>query len=97
MHPANNETIEILLPNIDQDTEVGLPARVILYNDEDHTFDEVIHQIAIATGCTTDEAMSLTNEVHSRGKAQVSDGPMNTCLRVSTVLEEIALHTQVEL
>ena len=97
MYSVDSETVEILLPNIDENIDVGLPARVILYNDEEHSFEEVIHQIEIATGCSSGEAMSLTEEVHSRGKAQVYDGPMNTCLRVSTVLEEISLNTQVEL
>ncbi len=75
--------------------DVGLAARVILYNDEDHTFDEVIAQIVIATGCSYEHAEGLTYEVHSRGLAMVFDGQMDACLKVSAVLEEIDLHTQV--
>lgn len=76
--------------------ETTLAARVILFNDEDHTFDEVIRQIVKATRCSATRAESLTLEVHFRGKAQVYEGSMNDCLRVSAVLEEIALHTQIE-
>ena len=76
--------------------EQTLAARVILFNDEEHTFDEVIRQIVKATRCSASEAELLTLEVHFRGKARVFEGSMNDCLRVSAVLEEIALHTQVE-
>jgi ATP-dependent Clp protease adapter protein ClpS len=39
----------------------------------------------------------LTWEVHNNGKAMVFEGPMDTCLKVSHTLEEIALNTQIEL
>ncbi len=82
-------------PEDDLAVEVSLAARVILYNDEEHTFDEVIGQIMAATGCSYDHAEVLTYEVHSRGMAIVFEGEMTECLRVSAILEEIALHTQV--
>jgi len=72
------------------------PAKVILYNDETHTFEEVIGQLIKALGCDTQKAEAMTWEVHAKGKAVVFDGTMNECLRVSAVLEEIALHTQIE-
>lgn len=83
---AESDTLEL----------VGLAARVILFNDEDHTFDEVIIQIIRATGCGAEEAELLTLEVHHRGKAMVYSGPLDVCLRVSSVLEEISLHTHIE-
>ena len=43
-----------------------------------------------------ERAEALTWEVHNSGKAMVYEGPMSECLRVSQVLEEIALHTQIE-
>ena len=72
------------------------PAKVILFNDEIHTFDDVIGQLIKALGCDTSKAEALAWQVHSSGKAVVFDGTMNKCLRVSAVLEEIALHTQIE-
>lgn len=77
------------------DNETGLPSRVILYNDDWHTFDEVIAQIIKAINCSFDEATQKTIEVHEKGKAIVFDGSMRDCLKVSSVLEEIALHTQI--
>jgi len=78
------------------DVLIDQPARVILYNDEDHSFDEVIGQIIKATGCDTTKAEALTWEVHNSGKAMVFEGVMDECLRVSHILEEIALNTQIE-
>ncbi len=79
-----------------EETEVSLPSKVILYNDEVHTFDEVIFQLVKATGCRANEAEQLAFEVDTRGLASVFEGDMTECLRVSSVLEEIALHTKIE-
>lgn len=80
----------------DQDVELQKPAKVILFNDEVHTFDEVINQIIKATGCNTERAEQLTWEVHNTGKALVFEGEMVKCIQVSAVLEEIDLMTQIE-
>jgi ATP-dependent Clp protease adapter protein ClpS len=77
-------------------TVTFLGSRVILFNDDIHTFDEVIVQLIKATGCSFDKAIELTNEVDKMGKASVFEGEMPDCLRVSSILEEIALHTQIE-
>lgn len=85
------ELAETLLEN-----DIGFEATVILFNDEEHTFDEVIEQLIKAINCSYDKAAQLTNEVHSSGKAAVFTGDLFNCLNVSSVLEEIALHTQIE-
>ncbi len=72
-----------------------LCTRVLLYNDNVHTFDEVIGQVRKALSCGRREAASAAWEVHARGKAFIFEGEMLDCLNVSSVLEEIALHTQV--
>ncbi len=72
------------------------PAKVILFNDEVHTFDEVINQILKATACDTATAERLTWEVHHYGKAVVYVGEITRCVQVSHVLEEIELMTQIE-
>ena len=83
-------------PLEDIDTEVKLPFRVILFNDDYHTFDEVIAQLIKAIKCNYEKAKSLTFEVHLKGKAQVFSGDLNKCLKVSSILQEIDLHTQIE-
>lgn len=85
----------IIQPEVDEKTEVTLPHKVILYNDEWHTFDEVIHQLIKAVHCSFEEARDFAFEVHVKGKAAVYSGELTKCLKVSSILEEIALHTQV--
>lgn len=70
--------------------------RVVLFNDEDHSFDEVIFQIIKAVNCSRSKAEKLTWEVHSRGKAIVYSGSIERCIYVSAVLEEIALKTEIQ-
>jgi ATP-dependent Clp protease adaptor protein ClpS len=84
--------------DVEQDvlTEVQPPAKVILFNDEVHTFEEVIFQIMKATACDLTRAEALTWEVHNLGKAMVFEGVMGKCMEVSSVLEEIELMTQIE-
>jgi ATP-dependent Clp protease adaptor protein ClpS len=72
------------------------PWHVILYNDEVHTFDEVILQLVKATGCTTPQAESYAWEVHTNGKAAVFEGSFEECFRVQGVLREIQLVTEIE-
>ncbi|MBI5463847.1 MAG: ATP-dependent Clp protease adaptor ClpS [Ignavibacteriales bacterium] len=83
---------------VDQHNDVAVqsPAKVILFNDEVHTFDEVIGQLIKATACSSSQAEAWAWEVHTTGKAAVYEGTMDDCLRVTSVLEEIALHTQIE-
>ncbi len=71
-------------------------AKVILFNDEIHSFDDVIIQLIKAIKCTTEKAELFAFEVHNRGKAVVYSGDMIECIKVSSVLEEIALSTQIE-
>jgi ATP-dependent Clp protease adapter protein ClpS len=79
----------------DEDTSDLKASRVVLYNDEWHSFDEVIVQLIKAISCTFEQARDFAFEVHVKGKAIVFSGTMKDCLRVSSVLEEIALNTQI--
>jgi ATP-dependent Clp protease adapter protein ClpS len=79
------------------EVEVANPTKVILYDDDWHTFDEVINQVIKATNCDYDKAQQITWQVHNAGKAVAYAGDMPECLRVSAVLEEIGLHTEIEM
>ena len=80
----------------DEDIGKGIESRVILFNDEWHTFEEVIAQIIKAIHCSFEVARDKTFEVHVKGKSIIFSGALDMCLKVSSVLEEIALHTQIE-
>jgi ATP-dependent Clp protease adaptor protein ClpS len=88
-------------PDIETDvtdgTSTDTPAKVILFNDDVHSFEDVINQLQKAINCSREKGEALAWEVHTRGKACVFVGSMNECLRVSGILEEIALHTHIEM
>ncbi|MBK7497781.1 MAG: ATP-dependent Clp protease adaptor ClpS [Ignavibacteriales bacterium] len=92
LKPDETRQIEI---NTEEITDVNLSSRVVLFNDDWHTFEEVIAQLIIATKCSFEKARGFAFEVHVKGKAIVFSGSMSECLRVSSVLEEIALYTQI--
>jgi ATP-dependent Clp protease adaptor protein ClpS len=95
--PVAASAVETLdMPELDDDVATMLTSRVILFNDEVHTFEDVIEQILKATNCTLSHAEKLTMEVHHKGKAMVYEGEFAECLRVSSILEEIELRTRIE-
>ena len=75
---------------------VDTPWRVIVYNDEIHTFEEVIVQVVKATGCTTQQAERHAWTIHTEGKDCVYQGEFFECFRVQGVLREIQLVTEIE-
>ncbi|MBS4036222.1 MAG: ATP-dependent Clp protease adaptor ClpS [Ignavibacterium sp.] len=92
LEPKEQQEIEIVE---DRKTDITQASRVVLYNDNWHTFDEVIEQLIKAVNCTYEQARSFAFEVHVKGKAIVFSGSLKSCLKVTSILEEIALHTQI--
>lgn len=80
----------------DIDTIADEPYKVVLFNDDYHTFEEVINQLIKAIRCSRAKAEAHTWEVHNKGKSIVFDGTMEECLRVSAILEEIHLKTEIQ-
>lgn len=72
------------------------PWRVVLYNDEVHTFEEVTSQLMKAIGCTSSRAEKLAWKAHSEGKATVYRGNFEECFEVQAVLQEIQLVTEIK-
>ncbi|HEX9951138.1 MAG TPA: ATP-dependent Clp protease adaptor ClpS [Rubricoccaceae bacterium] len=88
------------LPELDEevavDERVKTPWRVILYDDDVHTFDDVILQLMKAVGCSAEDGARHAWTVHTEGKDCVYTGDFFDCLRVQGVLREIALVTEIE-
>ena len=82
----------------EEDTGGGTddPWFVVLFNDEVHTFEEVIGQLVKATGCSRGEAEDLAWTVHNEGKATVYEGTFEECFDVQSVLKEIQLVTEIQ-
>lgn len=92
---APNDPVTVTDVGEDEETSVGTPWRVILYNDDVHTFDEVIGQLILAIRCSRAKAEGLAWEVHTKGKAAVFEGQFEECFRVQGILREIELITEL--
>lgn len=82
--------------NVETEPKAAKPARVIVYNDDWHTFDEVILQLIKATGCDEATAEAHAWTVHTQGRAMVFSGAREDCERVAGVLREIRLQVEVD-
>ncbi len=76
-------------------TKIDTPWKVLLFNDEEHSFDEVILQVQKATGCSLLKASKITLEAHQKGKAAVYSGKFAECLKVAGILREIQLVVEI--
>ncbi len=85
-----------VLEKTEEEESVDTPWRVILYDDDIHTFDEVINQLIKALGCTVHQAEKYTLQVHNEGKSTVFEGSFEECLKVNSVLQEIQLITEIK-
>jgi ATP-dependent Clp protease adapter protein ClpS len=72
------------------------PWNVILLNDDVHGFEEVMHQLIKATGCSVETAHEITWKAHTEGEAVCYSGPKERCEHVASVLEEIGLRVRIE-
>ncbi|MDR9414771.1 MAG: ATP-dependent Clp protease adaptor ClpS [Gracilimonas sp.] len=95
---SGSETEEITKTETEQEVEdsVNTPWRLILYDDDIHTFEEVISQLMKATGCSLSKAEDMTWKVHNEGKATVHEGEFEECLQIDGVLKEIQLVTEIK-
>ncbi len=72
------------------------PWKVVLYNDDIHSFDEVILQVQKATGCSQQEATRISMEAHFNGKAVAYTGEFVDCNKVAAILREIGLLVEIQ-
>ncbi len=95
MRPQTTEPAPRVSPVVEVDEAVDTPWTLILYDDDIHTFDEVIHQLLKALRCDLPTAEEITLTVHNEGSAIVYEGPFDECFRINTVLTEIQLVTEI--
>jgi hypothetical protein len=68
---------------------------VTVYNNEHNTYDEVIHILIVATGCSPEEAEIETWEIDHLGKSVVHHGQMDECEGVAAVIAQIGIDVRV--
>lgn len=81
---------------LDIGTGTGQPWHVILYNDDWHSFEEVVAQVQKATEYPLERAEQITYEAHTTGRAIAYSGPKDECQRVAGVLREIRLQVEID-
>lgn len=69
--------------------------RVVLFNCECHSFDEVERVLIQATHCTIARAREISHEVHTRGSAVVYKGARERCEAVADVIGRVGLVVKV--
>ena len=94
-HLTNVDVEELTETEEKVEEQVDHPLRLFLFDDDIHTFDEVIEQLIKATGCSYSHAQEITLKVHQEGKAIVHEGEFLECLKIESVLKEIQLITEI--
>ncbi|MDX6768047.1 MAG: ATP-dependent Clp protease adaptor ClpS [Elusimicrobiota bacterium] len=69
--------------------------RVVLFNCDCHSFDEVERLVMQATRCTLSRARELSHEVHTKGSAVVYKGVRERCEAVADVIGSTGLQVKV--
>jgi len=80
----------------EETTTTGAPCFVILYNDDFHALDQVIHQIQKAVGVSASAAFEITMEAHTQGRAVCYTGTTEQCEKVANILREIRLTVEID-
>src|SRR5687768_12645962 len=69
---------------------------VIVFNNEYNTYDEVIHILQKATGCSLEEAQMETWEIDHTGRSVVHHGDRAECERAAGIIATIGIKVAVE-
>jgi ATP-dependent Clp protease adapter protein ClpS len=89
------EVDTVIDESISDGTGNGLGTKVVLFNDNYHTFAQVINQLMKAIKCSEETAFYHANTIHTKGQSIIFKGEIQDCLRVSSILSEINLKTQI--
>ncbi|MBI4062010.1 MAG: ATP-dependent Clp protease adaptor ClpS [Elusimicrobia bacterium] len=82
---------------IEKPVDAGLDSgwRVILFNCDCHTFEQVEGALIKAVRCSLAQARAFSWEVHSKGSAVVYRGARERCEAVADVLGRVGLQVKV--
>ena len=77
------------------DPELEPGWRVILFNCECHTFEEVEAVLIKAARCSLSQARAFSWEIHSKGSAAVYHGELEHCEAVADAIGAVGLLVKV--
>lgn len=70
--------------------------RVILYNDNHNSMENVVLWLQKATGCSIEVAHHVMHEAHANGRAVCYEGEKEKCQKVAGYLRGCGLHVEVD-
>ena len=68
---------------------------VILFNCNCHTFDDVIEQLMVALGCSSEKASQLAHVADQFGSVKVYEGDKESCGKVVDIIGSVGLVVKV--
>ena len=98
-HFANSSSTDVQekeKTEVDTGKNSDKPWNLILYNDDVHSFDEVIFQLIKALQCSEERAVKLTLRAHKNGNTTVYKGEFEECFKKNIILKEIQLITEIK-
>ncbi len=91
---AHTETKELEEVEVLLDTDAG--SAIVLYNDDENSFDHVIHCLVKYCKHTTEQAEQCSILVHYKGKCMVKNGSEVELLPICTALTQKGLSAVIE-
>jgi ATP-dependent Clp protease adaptor protein ClpS len=93
MSPQWQEDIDVAL---DEDTDLGRPSQIVVYDDDFNTFDHVIRCFVRVLGHTAFQAEQLALLIHNTGRAAVKGGAHEILSPLKDALVERGLSAVIE-
>ncbi len=91
------ELEEVLVEDeVDDDTDSGDPAQLIVYNDDHNSFDWVIRCFVEVLGHAHSQSEQLALMIHTKGKASVKNGSKKKLKPPKDALTERGLSAVIE-
>lgn len=67
----------------------------VMYNDETHTFEQVIHTLTRIVGCSQKDAVDFVSLIDREGRAVVRCAPFDVCMKLKDEIENTAPRAMV--
>lgn len=81
---------------VDDEIGTGLPAHIIVFNDDFNSFEWVIETFMQVLRHTSEQAEQLALIIHNKGKATVKTGPKEELIPLCEALLDRGLSAEVE-
>jgi ATP-dependent Clp protease adaptor protein ClpS len=81
---------------VEDETGTGLPAHIIVYNDDHNSFEWVIECFMQVLRHTSEQAEQLALIIHNKGKGTVKTGVKNELIPLCEALLDRGLSAEIE-